>query len=565
VWAIHLYCTQQPEFPNIWQVFQQTFSLARNKSEASYFMRVYHALLSVGLIEQKTTLNYLVQNISPRFLALHYPAIVRHFSLIRDAFRPQSEFRREYSDCLGPLLQSERIQLVQLAIAYDDPDPAEGDPLWQLQTDETAARSRVILDLVRGQRCRLSTAYRNVTFSLFPLLDSEVVIRALRPKWRYLSEEETDSFVLTMVRSVLWFFVESAAVAATIAATIKYCLNGRRFPFTDFVDCLYANSDCITRFSYLFVELQFQNMFSYSTFLTVIYRRGFLSSRSEATLSLLLSLPSLDRSVTQLTRLSRALQRLGVSSTYEDLILRIGELPASAFRGLPALYRFNVGQWLVDRAIDFSSAAADLASLDLPSLIPTLFLKLRPTTFSTRDLRALEAAAPVLIARGCLPAVAAAAGPDFSRLVRKIERRRSSPSQKGGPRWPAAPRPLLAQGLIRALFERHSMLCSLHVFDASRGIRTERELASLLTAFLRDLLGFEGLTSATLLDFFIAFCEARCADRAPALFLRALAAAADPQTVDGPAGALLAFFLRSVLHGRKRLHTHLVRVRGVRK
>jgi hypothetical protein len=296
--------------------------------------------------------------------------------------------------------------LIQLAVAYRDLDPDPNDPLSFLQTDETSRRIRALLGLVNRQRLALSTAYRNTIFSLWPLLDSVFLIHMLRPKWQYLLNDEIDSFVLIMIQSILWFSVNLESAAATIAATIKACLGDRRFPLANFIDCLYAHSDSIEKFSYLFVELQFQDVFSYLAFLMFIHRRGLLNTQPNTTLALLLALPSLDRSSHSLSRLCRAIHRLGGISDYDDLVLRVGELPVTAFCGLPPLYRFSVGQWIIDHTQNFSEGVSDLIALDLFALLPSLFLKLRPRSFSVRDARALEAIAPVLIARNLFQAVA---------------------------------------------------------------------------------------------------------------------------------------------------------------
>jgi hypothetical protein len=551
-WAIHLFCFKQVAPPDLTQALAQALGppdlTPRVVIDESYYVRLAHALFATQLLDNKRLFSFLIQRIQPRYMTLFYTYICRIFSLLKDIFRSDFKFSADYAERLRPILQTELVQLVQLAIAYEDGNKTLAD----LQTDETCRRARVILDLTRHPRLHHFTVYRNTFFSLFPSLDCEILIGELKQKWSVLSDAEIIDFVLIMVGSVLWFAIEAVAVAATIAATIKACLGSRPFPLNEFIDCLYENSNQIGRFSYLFAELQFQRVLNFADFLGGIYRRGFMNLRAVATLALLRALPSLDRRPAMVARICRALDALGESSADEDVLARVGgriheNLPVC--RGLPLIYRFHLGLWIVEKATDFGSACGDLVALDLSMLIPRLFARLKPKTFSMREIGALKSILPLLIARGCLESVADAVNPvdqGFARLVHKMEKRRSNPIHKIGATSRQKRKQVVSSDRIRALFSRHSHLCSLHIFDACQGIRTQREFGGILSIFLSDLLAFEGLTATTLTDFFVAFSESGCVDDPSSFFIRAMVSVLSPPMV----GPILADFLASVFKTR---------------
>jgi hypothetical protein len=218
-------------------------------------------------------------------------------------------------------------------------------------------------------------------------------------------------------------------------------------------------------------------------------------------------------------------------------------------QGLPLLYRFHLGLWIVEKATDFAFACGDLVALDLSMLIPTLFARLKPKAFSMRDIGALKGILPLLIARGCLESVAEAVNPvdqGLARVVHKVEKRRSNPVHKIS----AAPRQkrkqMVSSDRIRILFSSHSHLCSLHIFDACHSIRTQREFGGILSIFLSDLLAFNALTATTLTDFFVAFCESGCVDDPASFFVWSMVTILSPAMV----GPILADFLVSVFKTR---------------
>jgi hypothetical protein len=102
---------------------------------------------------------------------------------------------------------------------------------------------------------------------------------------------------------------------------------------------------------------------------------------------------------------------------------------------------------------------------------------------------------------------------------------------------------------IRSVFMKNSHLCSLHIFDALHGIRTDRDFDMIFGQFLNDLLWFEELTSPVFFDFFIQFCESQCVNNPAHYFMKTLlkpTVITEEMTGDMRIGALICEFLANV-------------------
>ena len=529
-------------------------------SDEAYFVKLSYEFYAKKLLDANDFLPCLIPRVSPHNMSVFFPHIMKMPQLFMSCFSGSEEQARKYRDALGDMLEVERVQLVQLGLTEC------GRFVDDLQTDETLDRMRKLRDLVRPVRLSIETTYRNILFDMAPLFDSKLLIEKLKPRAVELTDEEMDRFLFVMIGSLGWVKSGKAPLAALIADFMGSVLRNRVFPLGKFIEFLYENLEEIEMYGVLFAEMQFQKLFTYSSFLQYIHRRGYLTVRKEASLRLLQWLPTLERTPFVLGRVSNEIAKLSPDNEYEMAIQDIRNDVAGnieRFRALPLMYRYSIGMWLIDNATSFKDTCILLGDADLCALVPMLFMKLHPQKFGIRDGVYVEHSIPIFIARNHLKDLADMAIRGSSEIALAlfpyVEQSKNSQS---GTLLPFKSQLSEAQknsktntiacDKIKSLFIKNSHLCSLHVYDAFREIRSEKDFLSVFNGFLSDLLSFEEVSSETLFNFFVEFCDSQSITSKPAfVFMESLIGC---ETVDAelsePAKRVVTDFLVSVFRKR---------------
>ena len=495
----------------------------RRMGDQNYLVKLSYELYMKQLIDTAEFPACLIPRVAPEHMMIYFPEILKTCSLVKLCFSQDSAGR--YKELLADMLQRDRVQLVQLGL-----DEKYSPIVEDLQTDETEQRIRQLQDLIQPMKLCIETTYRNLLFGIDPLLDSKLVIETLKPRAAMLSEEEMNRFLFAMIGSLGWARFDKAPVAAMVADVMKSMLVGRVFPFAHFVEFLYDNWEHVEVYGFLFAEMQFHQIFTYASFFQFIHRKGYLTVRREKSLRLLQWLPTLDRSPFVLGRISAAIERISPDCEYDAVLNDIGKYlqeDLDQVRTLPLMYRYNIGMWLIDNATSFKETCILLGDLDLLILIPTLFRKVYPGGFETRDGIYVEKAIPVFIAHDMLrnlTEMAVRCSSEISlALCQYLDQSKNSQSsvlmqfrQPLGDIQKSSKTNSISLAKVKDLFLRNSHLCSLQIYDAFRAIRSEKDFLCVLQSFLADLLSFEALDAETLFDFFVQFCDSQCISKKPA-------------------------------------------------
>ncbi|OHT11248.1 hypothetical protein TRFO_01215 [Tritrichomonas foetus] len=548
------------------QLLKPNDALASSKQEinTSHLAKFAYALYKRNLVNHTDIILTLIEALPPRCMSIFQNEIIQNFSLLYRVLDCNKKL--QYKELLSIDLQTTRSQLVQLAFQ----DFPISNFVKDLQTDETDQRIKKLYDSLQPSRLTYFTDYRNLIFGSFPLLDSNVLAAHLSNRLVYATDDEKQELALFMCKSVLWFNSKDEAVAATIASLIKKLVP--KFQVEEFFDLLLdleinsekylnassssnnfysdnqpnaystetnSNSKCkiIPKFKYLFYELQYQNLFTFSRFLYYIKTRGYKMNNKETLGYLISNLPSLDRSLRILNEIMGMLSVLIPDNNFDNQIREIGLNiidKIDLVSKLPYIFKFQLALYLINQSqCEFSKMCTILQKLECLNLITILFNKQKPAKFIVYDVLFIEQTISCFISHDLLESVASIAlndNPNFEIakfLTKYLKESEDNKIPTGLSKYKSQlsvkkqeKNATVNQKNIQKLMMKYSHLCSLHIFDCFYDVKTESDFGRVFCFFLKDLLTFPRLTYPMLLEFFIDFCEHQCITRGSYQFIR---------------------------------------------
>lgn len=540
-WAIHKYVIAK-------DVTQETLTniLITNpkfwKNDPYYFSELGYDLYTRNLLQHAKFIEWMIKELKPENLIIFKKELLKTHALLYYAF--QSDEAEIYINFFQNDLMLNKSQLIQFSIISQIQENSFEKYLIPLLKSDMKRRAKQICDLTRPYLA-FSSSIRNLLFLYFPFFDTETFASDIRKLVHFSDEEELKNNILCACKSVLWFNRCIPAISYNIAYLIKFLLDDFKnvsFPLDDFLNILLENSEDVSKFAFLFAELQEYHLFNYYDFLKKISKRGLLITKHDQTSKLITNLPCTSKTVKTLMALNYALNKAFPDNTFQEDLHKIFENikgHVDMISELPFIFRYDFGMYLIKQSDgdDFIEVAKIVHKIGAPDLIVPLFQK----TFEKDPSKVKWTMEIVPIVEDIVSAFGAKKA--FESLVSSICSNLQNPAnvelaifivehykQHGavnkykGPLNEIAKKKVatLQRDQIIGIFQNFSYLCSLQVYDAFFSVKTVKDFQTVFPVFLKDLLEFKLSSVDDVYEIFLEFAESSAITRAADFFVRNL-------------------------------------------
>ena len=370
-----------------------------------------------------------------------------------------------------------------------------------------------------------------------------------------------------MIKSVLWFRYREESIAATIAAMIKNVVPN--FNCELFFKLIFEEKSQAFRYRFIFYELQYQKIFSYSQFLKYIKIWHMRHLENEENLQILLALPSLDRSQLTLRQFNYLLNHFSSDNPFNQELADVYEniehiaisknnlsketgcsLNVKLISSLPYSLRFYIANYIIDKRIySFTKMCYILKEMDCLSLIPELFQQFSPHRFTGNEAPVFENIIPNLITHNVFNDACQISSGFFglyknkspckemvSILLNFLEKDIKLNDSFQFSKNVAFYYELVDQLKICQksldfdkktfieIITKHSHLCSLHIYNLFLGMNSPKDLTLrsfeiIFNLFLKSILCFPIMTANSLFDFFTDLVDSNSIPRCSYVFI----------------------------------------------
>ena len=508
------------------------------EKDMHYFVTLGYELYSRNLLQHSKFIEWMIQEIDPSYLAIFKNELLKTHSLLFYAF--QTVDTKKYIEFFKKDLLLNQSQLIQFAIVSHIGQYNFQEDVFKLLETGMKKRAKKICDLTQP-KLTFSSILRNMLYSHYPYFDTESFASSIKKMLHFSDNEELKSHILSMCRSVLWFNQYITSISFIIAYLISNLISmfsSITFPLNDFIDILYNNcndDDEVSHFSVLFAELQNYNLFEYYDFLKIISQRGLLFSKREQTARIILNMPCISKKYQTLSKLKVFLDRILPPSVSEDIktILSNPYEKIDKLKQLPHVMKHQLGMYFVDHSTDFRKTANIISHLGLPILLVNLFQKTEKDkiSLSMEIVPVIEEIIPALSTKKILnkfiesicmnPSLPA----NLELIIFISEHYKSSNIANIKQLNELSKNSKIiniSKECIMTLFQKHSYLCSLQIYDSIFSLKTVKDFISFFQLFIRNLLMFEPISTDDLYMFFKEFSEMQIITRPAHVFIKFL-------------------------------------------